>query len=79
MARPLPPLVQIVKALKGGEASLAACAAALLLEAGLLPAAAQLQQQLVLQVGSAFAAEAGLDLQSLGSGPQLIAPTVTVR
>lgn len=79
MARPLPPLVQIVKMLKGGEASLGTCAAALLLEAGVLPAAAQLQEKLMRQVGGALAREAGLNLQSLEPGPQLIAPSIHVR
>ena len=79
MARPLPPLVQVVKMLKGGDISITACLASLLLEAGLLPGAGYLQEQLARQVSTAFAREAGLNLSALEPGPQLISPVVPIR
>lgn len=80
MARPTPPLVQIVKMLKGGEASLAECAVSLVLEAAeCLPASTQLQELLARQLSSLLIRETGVNVQSLEPGPQLIAPSVAVR
>ncbi|BDA45901.1 Protease 4 [Coccomyxa sp. Obi] len=79
MARPLPLLVQIVKMLKGGDVSITACIASLLLEAGLLPAAGQLQERLACQVSAVLAREAGINLSALEPGPQLISPGIPIR
>lgn len=79
MARPLPALVQVVRMLKGGDASIAACIASLLLEAGLLPAAGQLQEQLASQVSAALAREGGINLSAMEPGLQLTSPDIPIR
>ena len=75
MGRPLPVIVQLVKMLQSGDASLAASFSAALLEGGMLPAS--LQQLLLSQAAqpSALACgmAAGLPL-ALSNGPQMIAP-----
>ena len=76
MGKPTPALVQLVKLLQGGEASLAASLAAAALQAGLLPASA------VQSLPHLLSATAAMDssmtaalLPSLATGPLLIAPS----